>query len=170
MYISDSLQELLNKAGRLANGRRIRKINATLGELTGLSHEQVLAEFVHHRQHLPDGVAVEAQLELTHEAGRALCLTCGQEAPTALESPACPVCGSQRRRVIAGQHLTLDGMSLMERGATRPPASAPTARSAGRGKARGTAASVGPARVAEAPRRGQRRAPGRRVSSPIQES
>jgi Zn finger protein HypA/HybF involved in hydrogenase expression len=110
MPISDSLHELLHKAIRLAEGRPIRQINAALGALTGLTPEQVQAEFVHHRR---GTLAAEARLELAPEPGRALCLSCGQEAAASLPDEVCPDCGSSRRRVVAGQHLSFAGMHLM---------------------------------------------------------
>ena len=123
-HISESLHELLEKAIRLAEGRPIRQINAALGELTGLSPEQVQAEFMQQRRHHPD-VAAEARLQLEHEPGRALCLTCGQEGAVSIAAEACPGCGSHRRRIIAGEHLAFAGMSLM--GPTEHHARAPRA-------------------------------------------
>jgi Zn finger protein HypA/HybF involved in hydrogenase expression len=109
MYPSNSVQNLIDKAVRLTDGQPITQIRAALGNLTGLAPEQVQAEFEQYRIGTP---AANAQLDLRREPGRAVCLSCDDESPAYAVGEACPACGSQRRHVVGGQQLALEGVSV----------------------------------------------------------
>lgn len=109
MRLTESVQNLIDKAVRLAGGQPIKVIRATLGELTGLTPEQVQAEFSRCRVDTP---AANAELTLRLEPGRMVCLSCDQEVPVKAAHQACAVCGSYRRHVVVGQQLTVDGVSV----------------------------------------------------------
>jgi hydrogenase nickel incorporation protein HypA/HybF len=104
-----TVQNLIDKAVRLASGQPIKSIRATLGELTGLTPEQVRAEFDRCRLGTP---AAGAELVLSFEPGRAVCLSCEQDVPIHAEGEACPDCGSYRRQIVAGQLLAVEGVSI----------------------------------------------------------
>lgn len=109
MYPRDSIQTLIEKAVRLADGQPVTQIWAALGDLTGLVPEQVQAEF---KQHQIGTLAANAQLHLRREPGRAVCLSCDDESPAHAKVESCPVCGSLRRHIIGGQQLTLERVSV----------------------------------------------------------
>lgn len=109
MYPSDSVQNLIDKAVRLAEGQPIKQVRAALGALTGLAPQQVEAEFERRRIGTP---AADATLHLRSEPGRVVCLSCNFESPAYTEGEACPACGSLRRQVVGGQQLALEGVSI----------------------------------------------------------
>jgi hydrogenase nickel incorporation protein HypA/HybF len=109
MQPDESVQNLIDKAARLAGGQPIKTIRATLGELTGLTPDQVQAAFTRWRGDTP---AADAELVLRLEPGRVVCLACDQDVPTHADDQACGACGSYRRRVVAGQLLAVEGVSV----------------------------------------------------------
>ena len=109
MHAAESVHNLIDKAARLADGQPIKVIRATLGELTGLTPDQVLAEFERCRIDTP---AEGAELALRWEPGLAVCLACEQRVPVHADGQGCRACGSYRRRVVAGQMLTVEGVSV----------------------------------------------------------
>jgi Zn finger protein HypA/HybF involved in hydrogenase expression len=84
-------------------------IRASLGELTGLTPAEVQAEFVRRRGETP---AAGAELVLRLEPGRVVCLSCEQPVPLHTDGQACAACGSYRRRVVTGQMLAVEGVSI----------------------------------------------------------
>jgi hydrogenase nickel incorporation protein HypA/HybF len=109
MHLIDNVQSLIDKAVRLAGGQPIKRIRATLGELTGFTPEQVQTQF---EQCRVGTSAAGAELSLRLEPGRVVCLSCEQEVPTGADSVACTACGSYRRQVVAGQQLAVEGVSV----------------------------------------------------------
>jgi hydrogenase nickel incorporation protein HypA/HybF len=130
MLLADSVQNLIDKATRLAGGQPIKTIRATLGELTGLTPAEVQAEFGRHRGDTP---AAGTELVLSLEPGRVVCLSCEQAVPVDPDSQSCATCGSYRRQVVAGQWLAVEGVSVdrspaRARRAALPRAGVPAAR------------------------------------------
>jgi Zn finger protein HypA/HybF involved in hydrogenase expression len=109
MYLRESVQNLIDKAVRLADGQPITHIRAALGDLSGLAPEQVQAEFERYRSGTP---AATATLYLRREPGRVVCLSCDDESQVYTVGEACRACGSLRRHVVGGQQLALEGMSV----------------------------------------------------------
>ncbi len=109
MYPTDNVQNLIDKAVRLADGQPITQIRARLGDLTGLAPDQVQAAFEQCRLGTP---AASASLHLQREPGRVVCLACDGESLTYVEGEACPACGSVRRQVVGGHQLALEGVSV----------------------------------------------------------
>jgi hydrogenase nickel incorporation protein HypA/HybF len=109
MHTEALAQALFEKAIRLADGRPIRQLQVVLGEAAGLTPERLQALFDQFRL---GTLASEAALVVQGEPGRALCLTCSQESDARSEQEPCPSCGSHRRRMVAGHHLALAGVSL----------------------------------------------------------
>jgi hydrogenase nickel incorporation protein HypA/HybF len=109
MQLTESVQNLIDKAVRLAAGQPIKTIRATLGELTGLTVDQVHAAFERYRV---DTLAANAMLHLQLEPARVVCLSCEQVVPTHADGQACAACGSYRRQAIAGQQLVVEGVSI----------------------------------------------------------
>ena len=109
MPLAKNVRDMIDRATRLADGQSIRLIRATLGELTGLTPAEVQAEFMRRRDKTP---AAGAKLVLHLEPGRAICLTCEQPVPVDKAGQACEACGSYRRRVVAGQLLTVEAVML----------------------------------------------------------
>jgi hydrogenase nickel incorporation protein HypA/HybF len=109
MHPSDSVENLIVKAVRLANGQPITQIRATLGDLTGHDPDWLRAEFERQRIGTP---AANASLTVRREPGRVLCLSCEHESLTYLEGEACAACGSFRRQVVGGHQLALEGVSV----------------------------------------------------------
>src|SRR5690554_1070184 len=109
MHLIESVQNLIDKAVRLSGGQPIKSIRATLGELTGFTPDQVLAEFERSRVGTP---AAHAELTLRLEPGRVVCLSCEQNIAVVDKDVACPTCGSYRRQIVAGNQLLVEGVSV----------------------------------------------------------
>ncbi len=137
MYPTDSVQNLIDKAARLAEGQPIKQVRAALGALTGMAPHQVEAEFEQYRIGTP---AADATLHLRSEPGRVVCLSCDFESSAYIEGEACPACGSLRRQVVGGQQLALEGVSVDR---SRPRANRGPAQRSGRQSARAEAIGEG---------------------------
>lgn len=109
MHPSDSVENLIVKVGRLADGQPITQIRAALGDLTGQDPDQVRVQFERRRIGTP---AANASLILRREPGRVVCLSCDHESLTYLEGEACAAFGSFRRQVVGGHQLALEGVSV----------------------------------------------------------
>jgi len=93
-----------------AKGRRVRKVTLEIGKLSGVMADAVAFSFDIATQ----GTALEgAGLEIKEIEGRARCLECGAEFPTATLFEAC-ACGSRNVERIAGEELNVKSMELEE--------------------------------------------------------
>jgi hydrogenase nickel incorporation protein HypA/HybF len=109
MHPSDSVENLIDKAVRLADGQPATQIRAALGDLTGQEPDQLRAQFERRRIGTP---AANARLTLRREPGRVVCLSCEHESLTYVEGEACAACGSFRRQVVGGHQLALESVSV----------------------------------------------------------
>jgi hydrogenase nickel incorporation protein HypA/HybF len=93
-----------------ANGRRVRRVTLEIGKLSGVVPDAVAFCFDVATQ----GTALEgAALDINEIEGRARCLDCGAEFPTATLFDAC-ACGSRRVARLAGEELNVKSMDLEE--------------------------------------------------------
>jgi hydrogenase nickel insertion protein HypA len=113
MNAIESIQRLIAKAIRLADGQPIKEIHVLLGELTGLTPGQVQTAFNRQRQ---GTLAAEATLRIRTEPGRAVCLTCEQEWPAETLGEACQACGSSRTHMVAGHLVHLASLTFAGQG------------------------------------------------------
>jgi hydrogenase nickel incorporation protein HypA/HybF len=116
MYATESIQKLIAKATRLADGQPIKEIHVLLGELTGLTPNQVQAAFDLARH---GTLAAEAALQVRSEPGRAVCLTCEEEWAVQTLIEPCPACGSRRTHMVAGHLVHLSSLTFAGQGYAR---------------------------------------------------
>jgi hydrogenase nickel incorporation protein HypA/HybF len=116
MHATESIQKLIAKAIRLADGRPIKEIHVLLGKLTGLTPNQAQAIFDVERRGTQ---AAGAVLHVRSEPGRAVCLTCGEEWAVQTLSEPCPACGSSRTHMVAGHLVHLSSLTFAGQGYAR---------------------------------------------------
>lgn len=116
MHATESIQKLIGKATRLADGQPIKEIHVLLGELTGFTPNQVQAVFNLERH---GTLAAEAVLHVRSEPGRAVCLTCEEEWAVQTLSEPCPACGSSRTHMVAGHLVHLASLTFAGQGYAR---------------------------------------------------
>ncbi|MEW5989129.1 MAG: hydrogenase maturation nickel metallochaperone HypA, partial [Chloroflexota bacterium] len=90
-------------------GRPLQQIHVALGQLSDVSPESLTFYFDLLRQGTP---AAAATLLVRREPGRATCQACGQESSIGPDDGCCPVCGSTRLRVTAGDRLLLEAVDV----------------------------------------------------------
>jgi len=116
MHATESIQKLIAKATRLADGQPIKEIHVLLGELTGLTPNQVQAVFNFERR---GTLAAESVLHVRSEPGRAVCLTCEEEWAVQTLRERCPACGSSRTHMVAGHLVHLSSLTFAGPGYAR---------------------------------------------------
>jgi hydrogenase nickel incorporation protein HypA/HybF len=116
MHATESIQKLMAKATRLADGQPNKEIHVLPGELTGLTPNQVQAMFDLERH---GTLAAEAALHVRSEPGRVVCLTCEQERAVQTLSAPCPACGSSRTHMVAGHLVHLSSLAFAGQGYAR---------------------------------------------------
>ncbi len=110
-----SIVEALLQAAReemdRAGGRRILRIEVTVGNLSGVNVDALRFAF---EMLAPGTPAAGAELALVETRAVCSCRACGKESP--LEDPfgACPACGSVDVRVRGGDELLLSSLEVEE--------------------------------------------------------
>ncbi|WP_409190237.1 hydrogenase maturation nickel metallochaperone HypA [Bradyrhizobium sp. RDM4] len=96
--------------GDAAKGRRVRRVNLDLGELSGVMPDAIAFCF----ETVARGTMLEgAVLEIRNIEGRARCDSCGLELATPTLFTACS-CGSRRLTRLQGEELNIKSMELEE--------------------------------------------------------
>jgi hydrogenase nickel incorporation protein HypA/HybF len=96
--------------GDAAKGRRVRRVNLDVGELSGVMPDAIAFCF----ETVARGTMLEgATLEIRKIEGRARCDSCGLEFVTRTLFTACS-CGSRRLTRLQGEELNIKSMELEE--------------------------------------------------------
>lgn len=105
-------QALLNQLADLAAERgadRVIRITIEVGPLSGVDPDLLASAFAMARN---GGCAAGAALSIERTAVEIACMSCDARSRTAPNRLVCPICGSYRTRVVAGEELRLRRVEL----------------------------------------------------------
>ena len=113
MHERSLVESLLEQVERYAAGAAVEEVRLTLGPLAGV--ERSLLEDAY-AQLAPGTAAAAARLVIDEVPLRAGCEACrGEFAPVRFDF-VCPHCGSGRTRVLAGDALVLQSLTVVRAG------------------------------------------------------
>ena len=109
MAVTESILRIVLDHARRANAGRVSAINIRLGRLSSLVDDSIRFywELI-----AADTIAEKAELRFERTEARAECLECRHEFALPKNTFACPECGSERFRIIAGEEMTVESIEV----------------------------------------------------------
>ena len=109
MAVTESILKITLDHAARAKAGRVSAINIRLGQLSSLVDDSIRFywELI-----AADTIAEKAELRFERIPARVLCLDCSNEFGLSRESFACPRCGSERFRVIAGDEMSVESIEV----------------------------------------------------------
>lgn len=103
-------QNIVSVVDEAATGRRVRRVNLEIGDLSGVMSDAIAFCF----DLVAAGTSVEgAILDIRRIEGRALCGECGADAAAPTLYAPCP-CGSLLRKLVQGDELNIKSIEVEE--------------------------------------------------------
>jgi hydrogenase nickel incorporation protein HypA/HybF len=111
LAVTESILEIALKHARAANAGRITQLNLVVGKLASIVDDSVQFYWDIISKDTP---AAGARLVFRRIPGRMQCQACNAEFPVDGHSYACPHCGSNGVKVIAGNEFFLESIDVDE--------------------------------------------------------
>ncbi len=109
LSVTESIISICLKHAYMNNANRIKKINITLGELTGIVDQCVTFYW---DMLAKDTIAADAELCFTKVPVRAKCTSCGKEFRVKEYDLTCPRCGNQKADLLSGREFQVDSIEI----------------------------------------------------------
>jgi hydrogenase nickel incorporation protein HypA/HybF len=109
MAVTESILRITLDHARRAKAARVSAIMIKLGQLSSLVDDSIRFYW----ELIAEGtIAEKADLRFERVPARVACLDCAAEYPLQKDSFACPKCGSERFRVVAGEEMVVESIEV----------------------------------------------------------
>ncbi len=109
LAITQSMLEVVLKQAKQAKADKVTKINAVIGEMTGVVEDSVKFYLELLSKNTP---AEGAELAVTSVPARAKCRTCGETSNLQPFDFTCPKCGGSSLEVVGGRELFVESIEV----------------------------------------------------------
>jgi hydrogenase nickel incorporation protein HypA/HybF len=109
MAVTEGILRITLEHAERANAARVSAITIKLGQLSSLVDDSIRFYW---DLIAADTIAEKAELRFERIPARVVCLDCAAEFPLQKDSYACPKCGSERFRVVAGEEMVVESIEV----------------------------------------------------------
>jgi hydrogenase nickel incorporation protein HypA/HybF len=109
MAVTESILRITLEHAQRNKAARVTAINIKLGQLASLVDDSIRFYW---DLIAADTIAEKAELRFERVPARVVCLDCAAEFPLSKDSFACPNCGSERFRVVAGDEMSVESIEV----------------------------------------------------------
>lgn len=109
LAVTESILEIAQRHAEQAGARRITRLHVAVGQLSSIVDDSVQFYW----DIIAAGTPAEgAMLDFRRIPIELLCMACQQRYTPAKEDFACPACGSERIKVLAGEEFYLEAIDI----------------------------------------------------------